>query len=71
MQSVRTLHGIREKNKNAKQIGNKNAVRNFHGGHYLKREMEEGDQVSDRGKENENGNMRENEKQRKGESESE
>lgn len=71
MQSVRILRGIREKNKNAKQIEIKKVARNFHGGHYSKKETEEGDQVSDRGKENENRNMRENEIQRKRESKSE
>lgn len=55
---------IREKNKNAKQIEIKKAARNFHK-HYSKRETEEGDRVSDRGKENENRNVRENENQRK------
>lgn len=71
LQSVRTLRGIREKNKNAKQIGNKNAARNFHEGHYLKRRGGRGPGQRQRRKENENGNMRENKNRRKRESESE
>jgi len=71
LQSVRTLRGIRERNKNAKQIGNKKKRCEIFTAGIIRRETEEGYQVSDRGKENENENMRENENQKKRESESE
>lgn len=63
MQSVTTLRGIKDKNKNVKQIEEAKKRREIFTAGITRRETEEGwYQVSDRGKENENGNMRENER---------